>query len=59
MRVQLQLRELALHPEEEAPVDRGGVVDPVAVADEATAEAAQVEHLVPVGAVACHPRDIV
>jgi len=39
---------VSLHPEEEAPVDRGGVVDPVPVADEATAEATQVEHLVPV-----------
>ena len=51
-RMQLQFRDLALQPEEQAPVDRGGVVDPVPVADEAMAVTAQVEHLIPVGAVA-------
>ena len=50
-RMELQLRDLALQPEQEAPVDRGGVVDPVPVADEAMAITAQVEHLIPVGAV--------
>ena len=51
-RMELQFRDLALQPEEEAPVDRGRVVDPVPVADQAAAVAAEVEDLIPVGAVA-------
>ena len=56
---QFKFRDLAFEPEQEAPVDRGRVVDPVPIADEAAAVTAQVEDLIPVGAVACHPGDIV
>jgi hypothetical protein len=57
--MEFQFRDLAFQPEQETPVDRGWVVDPVPIADEATAVAAQVEDLIPVGAIACHPGDIV
>jgi hypothetical protein len=50
-RMELQFRDLALQAEQEAPVDRGRVVDPVPVADEALSIAAQVKDLIPVGAV--------
>ena len=50
--MQLQLGDLALQAQEEAPVRRRGVVDAIAVADEAMAVAAQVEQLIPVGAIA-------
>ena len=56
-RMQFQFRDLALQPEEEAPVDRGRVVDPVAIGDEAIAEAADVEQRIPVRAVAREPGD--
>ena len=38
-------------PEEQAAVDRGRVVDPVPVADQAAAVPAEVEDLIPVGAI--------
>jgi hypothetical protein len=50
--MQLQLGDLALQAQEEAPVRRRGVVDAIAVADEAMAVAAQVEQLIPVSAIA-------
>ena len=56
-RVQLQFRDLALEAQEQAAVDRGRVVDPVAIGDEAVAVAADVEQRIPVGAVAGEPGD--
>ena len=58
-RMKFQFGDLAFQPKQEAPVDRGGVVDPIPIADEATAVTAEVEDLIPVGAIACHPGDIV
>src|SRR5262249_13371871 len=58
-RVQLQLRDQALQAEDKAPIDRGRVVDAVLVADQAAAVAAQVEELIPVGAVAGQAGDVV
>ena len=56
-RMQLQFRDLALQAQEQAAVDRGRVVDPVAIGDEAVAVAADVEQRIPVGAVAGEPGD--
>ena len=58
-RAELPLGHLALEPEMEATVDRGGVIDTIAVTDQAMAVSAEVEKLIPVGGVARQPGDIV
>ena len=50
-RVHLDLGDGALEAEQQAPVRGAGVVDPVAIGDQAVVIAAQVEQRVPVGAV--------
>ena len=57
-RVQFQFRDPALQAQEQAAVDRGRVVDPVAIGDEAVVIVADVEQWIPVGAVAGDPRDL-
>ena len=58
-RVQLQLGDQALQTEDQATIGSGRVVNAVLVADEAVAEAAQVEEVIPVGAVAGQAGDVV
>src|SRR5262249_20759948 len=53
------LWNVSLQTEEHPPVDRGGVVDAVVIADQALPEAAQVEQLVPVRAVTGEPGDVI
>lgn len=57
--MELQLGDLAFEPEQEVPIGSGGVVDPIAVADEAVTVTAEIEQLVPLGAVPRQPGDIV
>jgi hypothetical protein len=56
-RMQFQFRDLAFEAQEQASVDRGRIVDPVAIGDEAVAVAADVEQRIPVRAVAREPGD--
>jgi hypothetical protein len=51
-RVQLQLRDQAFQTQNQPAIDRGRVVNAVLVADQTVTETAQVEELIPVGAVA-------
>ena len=46
-RMQLQFRDLAFQAQEQAPVDRGRVVDAIAIADEAAAVTADIEQGIP------------
>ena len=55
--VHLDLGDGALEAEQQAPVRGAGVVNPVAIGDQAVVIAAQVEQRVPVGAVARQPGD--
>ena len=58
-RMQLQLRDLALETEEQPAIDRRWIINTVVIADQTAAESAEVEELVPVGAVAGEPRDVI
>jgi hypothetical protein len=57
--VQLQLRDQALQTKNEPTIGSSRIVNAVLVADEAGAEAAQIEELIPVGAVASQASDVV
>ena len=57
--VQFQLGDQALEAEDQAPIGSRRVVNTVLVADEAGAQAAQVEEVIPVGAVAGQAGDVV
>src|SRR5262249_24887062 len=57
--VQLQFGDQALQAETQPAIDSSRIVNAVLVADEAGAEPAQVEELIPVGAVAGQTGDIV
>ena len=57
--VQLQFGDQALEAEDQPTIGRGRVVNAVLVADQAAAKAAQVEELIPVGAVAGQAGDVV
>ena len=57
--VQLQFGDQALQTEDQPTIGSGRVVDAVLVADETAAVAAQVEELIPVGAVAGQAGDVV
>ena len=58
-RVQLQFRDQAFQSQEHPAIDRRLGRRCLLISDEATAEAAEVKELIPVGAVACQPRDII
>src|SRR5262249_18684032 len=57
--VQLQLGDQPLQTQEESPIGSSRIVDAILVADEAVAEAAQVQELIPVRAVACQARGVI
>src|SRR5689334_7689239 len=49
--VKLQLRDLPFQTEDQATVDRAGIIDAIAVGDEATPEAADIQQRIPVSAI--------
>jgi hypothetical protein len=56
--VQLDFGDGALEPEQQAPVGGAGIVDAVAVGDQAIPVAAEIEQRIPVRAVAGQTRDL-
>src|SRR6266508_5155524 len=57
--MQFQFGDQAFEAQNEAPVDGGRIVNAVLIADETGAKSAQIEQLIPVGAVPRQARDIV
>src|SRR3954471_2021145 len=57
-RVQFEFRDRALEPQQQPAVGRAGIVDAIAIRDEAVPEAADVKEWVPVRAVAGQPRHV-
>src|SRR3954452_9900884 len=57
-RVQFEFRDRAFEPQQQPAVGRAGIVDAIAIRDEAVPEAADVKEWVPVRAVAGQPRHV-
>src|SRR5262249_3260829 len=58
-RGQFQLGDQSLEAKDESTIGRGRIVDTILVANQARAEAAQIEELIPVGAIACQSSSVV
>jgi hypothetical protein len=57
--MKLQLGDQALQPQDQPTIGSGRVVDAVLIADEATTVSTEIEQLIPVGAIAGQPGDVV